>query len=99
MKKLKDTRYNKVYIRKWLSDDEREKGKLLRERYFKLNAKYPCNIKDKELYSVINSYIREKQQNCSISFNKDIDCVKLINKKKCANVPNVSCDSDVSDIE
>ena len=46
-KNLKDTCCDKIYIRKWLSDDEREKDKLLRDRYYKLNEKYPSNIDGK----------------------------------------------------
>ena len=62
-KNLKDTRYDKVYIRKWLSNDEREKDKLLRDRCYKLNQKFPSNIDGKKLYTVINGYIRERRHN------------------------------------
>ena len=69
-----------LYIRKWLCDDEREKDKLLHDRCFKFNEKYPSNIEDKKLCFVINSYIREKRQNGSNNVNKEIDYDKLLKK-------------------
>ena len=98
-KYLKNTHYDKVYIRIWLSDNEREKDKLLRDRCYKLNQKFPSNTDGKKLYSVINGYIRERRLNGSINFNQEVDYDKLLNMTKPANVPNVSNVSDVSDIE
>ena len=98
-KNLKDTRYDKIYIRKWLSDDEREKDKLLRDRCCKLNQKFPSNLDGKKLYTVVNGYIQERRHNGSINFNNEVDYDKLLNMTKPANVSNVSNVSDVSDTE
>ena len=93
-KNLKDTRYSNVYIRKWLNDDEREKDKFLRDRCLKLNEKYPCNIEGKKRFSVINGFIRERRENGSINFKKEINYDKLLNGN-CANANN----SDASETE
>ena len=91
--------HDKVYIHKWLSNDEREKDKLLRDRCYKLNQKFRSNIDGEKLYTVINGYIRKRRHNGSINFNKEVDYDKLLNMTKPANVPNVSNVSDVSDTE
>ena len=44
-----------------LFDDECKKDKLLHDRWFKLNEKYPSSIEGKKLYSVIYSCVWEKR--------------------------------------
>ena len=76
-----------MFIRKWLSDEAREKDKALRGICFNLN-KFPPGPDDKELCTVIDGHIRRKLQNSSIDFKKLVDHEKIpAAKPQPTNVP------------
>ena len=80
-KVCKDTQFNNVFIRKWVSNEEREKDKALRGICFKLNDKFPPGPDYKKLYIVIDGHISRKLQNCSFDFKKLVDHEKFLAAK------------------
>ena len=70
-----------MFIRKWLSDEEREKNKALRGICYKLNDKFPPGPDGKKLYTVIDGHIHRRLQNGSIDFKKLVDHEKLLAAK------------------
>ena len=77
-----------MFIRKWLSDKEREKDKALHGICFKLNDKFLPDPNSKKLYTAIDSHICRRLQNGSIYFKKLVDHEKfLAAKPQPTNVP------------
>jgi hypothetical protein len=76
-KLLKDTEHSSVYIRKWLTKEEMDVDKKLREQCAKLNDSQEQTTEGKKRYVVINKDIR-KRRNSGHLDSKKVDVAALL---------------------
>jgi hypothetical protein len=74
-KKLHASEFNNIYIRKWLTKEERDAENDLRNKCKKVNECKGPMADGKFPFVVINGRIRERTNNGRINYKKSIDLI------------------------
>lgn len=67
---LRGTKFSKVFLKNWLSNEDINKKKLIRDKCYKLNQAHTPVADEKKRFVVIDGQIRQRHPNGKINFKK-----------------------------
>jgi len=92
-KSLAGSRFKEVFVRKWLSKEEKEADNILRAKCKNVNSISGRLINGKNSFVVVNGHIRERKDDGSIDYRKSVDVESLLRSRSAvtgANAPSSS---------
>ena len=88
--------FSKVFLKKWLSNEDLNKKKFIHEKCYKLNEAHTPVADEKKRFVVIDGRVRQRHPYVKINFKKEIDPDVLL-AAYAINVLNADSEINASD--